>query len=67
MASSSLRAGRFRGQPETGEGRTQCTDPATDDPRVAEVGVHDIDDINADVHANDVQAPEGDTILLLKV
>ena len=35
--------------------------------RVAEVGVHDIDDINADVHANDVQAPEGDTILLLKV
>ena len=46
---------------------TQCTDLATEDPGVAEVGVHDIDDINADVHANGVQAPEGDTILFLKV
>ena len=34
MASSNLRAGRVRSQAETGEGRTQCTDPATEDPGV---------------------------------
>ena len=47
--------------------KTGILNPATEDPGVAEVGVHDIDDINADVHATGVQAPEGDTILLLKL
>ena len=53
-------AGGVRGQAEAGEGRPKRSDPATEDTGVAEVSPHDISHIHGEVHADDVQVPEGD-------